>query len=231
MHRSLVFATAALAFSGLLATAPAFAQNGNPNAKGTAGQNAQEIVRDATQTVHQLESHTRLDNLLKQSKGVFIMPNLVTGAFFVGGSGAQGVLLKHNADGTWSDPAFLTISSVSIGPQGGGKAGSAAMILMTHKALNDFIQANNFSLNANAGLTVVNYSTQGQIAAGKSDVIIWSSQRGAFGGANVSVTDISQNTNQDREYYGKQVSANQILANKVASNNPATRKLRTSLPG
>jgi lipid-binding SYLF domain-containing protein len=190
--------------------------------------NAQQLVNGATQTVRKIKADSRFDTMLKQSKGVFIMPDVVQGAFIVGGTGAQGVLLKHNSDGTWSNPVFLTLGSVSVGAQVGGKAGPAAMILMTDKAVNDFTQSNNFSLNANAGLTVINYSATGQAPVGKGDIVVWSDQSGAFAGVNVSGADITQNSAQDHAYYGKQVDARQILSGGVSS--ARATKLKDALP-
>lgn len=227
MNKSLLMATAAAALSGFVFVAPGFAQT-RASGSGNEANSAQQIVSDATQTVAKIKADSHFDALLKRAKGIFIMPTLVKGAFIVGGQGAQGVLLKHNSDGTWSDPAFLTIGSISVGPQVGGKAGPAAMILMTNKALNDFTQANNFSLNANAGLTIIGYSAQGQAPVGKGDIIVWSDQSGAFAGANVSGADVTQNTTQDHEYYGKQVQATQILNGQVK--NPGAAKLRSELP-
>jgi lipid-binding SYLF domain-containing protein len=177
MNRALLLTTAALAMGGLVSVVPATAQTTTPNATGantTNSTNAEQLVNDATQTVRQIKADSRFDTMLKQSKGVFIMPNVLQGAFIVGGKGAQGVLLKHNSDGSWSNPVFLTMGSVSVGAQVGGKAGPAAMILMTDKALNDFTQANNFSINGNAGLTVINYSAEGQAPVGKGDIVVWS---------------------------------------------------------
>jgi lipid-binding SYLF domain-containing protein len=185
-------------------------------------------VNDAMQTVQKIKADSRFDTMLKQSKGVFIMPDVVQGAFIVGGKGAQGVLLKHNSDGSWSDPVFLLIGSVSVGAQVGGKAGPAAMILMTDKALNDFTQANSFSLNGNAGLTVINYSAKGQAPVGKGDIVVWSDQSGAFAGVNVSGADVNQNTAEDHAYYGKQVDAEQILSGAVS--NPHASQLKDALP-
>jgi lipid-binding SYLF domain-containing protein len=221
MQRNLLYATAVALLAGSVVT-------GTASAAGNEASSAQQLVNDASNTVAKIESDSHFEALLKQSKGVFIMPTLVKGAFIVGAQGAQGVLLKHNSNGTWSDPAFLTIGSISLGAQAGGKAGPAAMILMSDKALNDFTQANNFSLNGNAGLTVVGYSAQGQAPVGKGDIVVWSDQSGAFAGATVSGADITQNTTQDHQYYGKQVTAEQIL-NGTASN-PAANKLRQALP-
>jgi lipid-binding SYLF domain-containing protein len=221
---------------GFVSVGPVLAQATNPNSTiantntntSTTNSSAQQLVNDATQTVQKIKADSRFDSMLKQSKGVFIMPNVVQGAFIVGGKGAQGVLLKHNSDGTWSNPVFLTLGSVSVGAQAGGKAGPAAMILMTDKALNDFTQSNNFSLNGNAGLTVINYSAQGQAPVGKGDIVVWSDQSGAFAGVNVSGADVNQNPAQDHAYYGKKVDAKQILSGDVS--NPHASKLKGALP-
>jgi len=228
MRRIIILsATSALVSFGL-PPALAFAHGATQANASTEAQSGQQLVSDATNTVSKIKADSRFDKLLKDSKGVFIMPTLVKGAFIVGGQGAQGVLLKHNADGSWSDPAFLTIGSISVGAQAGGKAGPAAMLLMTNKALNDFTQANNFSLNGNAGLTIVGYSAAGQAPVGKGDIVLWSDQSGAFAGASISGADVTQNTTEDHQYYGKSVSASQILAGDAPSGK--AEKLKTALP-
>lgn len=228
MNKSLLLATSAAVLGGFVSMGPALAQSNSNSGNSSAAHSAQQLVNDAAQTAQQIKSDSRFDDLLKRAKGVYIMPNLVKGAFIVGGEGAQGVLLKHESDGTWSNPAFLTIGSISIGAQAGGKAGPAAMILMTDKALNDFTQGNNFSLNANAGLTIVNYSAQGQAPVGKGDIVIWSNQSGAFAGAEVSGANITQNTAEDHAYYGQHVDARQILEGKATT--AKAEKLRSDLP-
>ncbi len=229
MRKTLTLATAAIALGGFLSAAPAMAQSNTTNDESGQAHSAQQLVDGAEHTVTMIKADSRFDDALKQAKGVFIMPTLVKGAFVVGGEGAQGVLLKHDADGSWSDPAFLTLGSISIGAQVGGKAGPAAMLLMTDKALDDFTQANNFSLNANAGLTIIGYSAQGQAPVGKGDIVIWSDQSGAFAGATLSSADLTQNTAEDHAYYGKQVDAQQILAGNVSKS--GVDKLKNSLPG
>ncbi|PPQ26221.1 hypothetical protein CCS01_30855 [Rhodopila globiformis] len=241
MNRMMLAATAALAFGAFASAGPAVAQSGTDNgANGTghatgmmatnaSGQSsARQLVNDATPVVRKIEADHRYDRLLKQAKGIVIMPNLVKGAFLVGGQGGQGVLLKRDSNGTWSDPAFVSLGSVSVGAQAGGKAGPAALILMTDKAVNDLTRANRFSLGAGAGLTIINYSAQGQVSAGKSDIVAWSEQRGVFAGADVNGAVITQNTAEDKAFYGKPVNAREILAGQVR--NPQADALKSALP-
>ena len=47
-------------------------------------QSGQQIVDGAERTVRQIEADSRYDAILKQAKGVFIMPEVVKGAFIVG---------------------------------------------------------------------------------------------------------------------------------------------------
>jgi lipid-binding SYLF domain-containing protein len=223
-------ATAVIAAALLVATPAMAAQSGflATSAQQTQqARSAQKIVDNAANAIAQMKSNPRLDQLLPRAKGVFIIPTLIKGAFVIGGEGGTGVLLAHKP-GAWSDPAFFSLASGSIGPQIGGEAGPVVMLLMTRKAVDAFTGKGNFSLNANAGLTIVNYSARGQSNVGKGDVILWSGASGGFIGASVSGANISADTAKDRSYYGRPVSTRQITAGLVR--NAGADRLRSELP-
>jgi lipid-binding SYLF domain-containing protein len=165
---------------------------------------------------------------MKQAKGVFIVPELVKGAAIVGGSGGTGALLVRN-NGQWSDPAFLTIGSISIGPQVGGKAGPVAMFLMTDKAVANFTTHNNFSLNGKAALTIVNFSRTGEASLGKGDVVVWSGTSGLFAGFNISGSDVVADTKDDQAYYNNKTAGTKQIIDRQLTNAQAD-KLVTKLP-
>ena len=190
--------------------------------------NAQKVVAGATQDIHNLSANQNFTNLLKRAKGVFIVPSFFKGALVVGGSGGTGVLLAHD-NGHWSDPAFLTLGSVSIGAQAGAKGGTLVMFLMTDKAVADFTQTNNFSLNANSSLAVIKWSPAAQGSAGKGDVIIWSGANGVFAGLDVSGADIHADTGYDKAYYNNKLTGTkQIIQSQISPANAS--KLMTELP-
>ena len=145
----------------------------------------QQVVDASAKVIDNFKSNPNFTDLLKKAKGVFIVPDLIKGAVVVGGSGGTGVLVAHD-NGHWSDPAFMTIGSISIGAQAGGKAGPVVMFLMTDKAVGDFTQHDNFSINGNANLTIVTWSPNAQGSVGKGDVIVWSGQNGAFAGLDIN---------------------------------------------
>lgn len=177
---------------------------------------AEKQVNEATQVVMQMKRDHNVAQLLGRAHGVFVIPDYAKAAAVVGGRGGGGVVLAKE-DGKWSNPAFFNIGGVSVGAQAGVAAGSIAFLLMSDKAVNMFQnQANNFSLNANAGLTIVNYSATAQGSYGKGDVIVWSDTEGAFAGASIGVSDINRDEDENHAYYGQQVSAKQILTGKVS---------------
>jgi len=233
----LLYTVAAMALVGSIATVPAEARNANMPASGssqaqaTAQQapNADQLVRDATRTVQEMKRDQKFAGYMKKAKGIFIVPTMVKGSLIVGGAGGQGVLLAHK-NGQWSEPAFFSLGSVSFGAQAGGAAGPVAFLLMSDKALNDFVESNNFSLNANAGLTIVTYSAHGQADVGKGDVIVWSNMSGLQGSLNVSATDIVRNGNEDHNYYGRDISTKQIIAGQATAAKPEANKLKSELP-
>lgn len=193
------------------------------------GENAGEAIArvdKAVQVMQQMQADPGMAAQLKRATGVFVVPEYGRGALGVGARGGAGVLLVKRG-GTWKDPAFYNLGGVSIGAQAGGEGGPIAFVLNNQKALRSFMKDNNWSLNASAGLTVVNWSKKAQGSAGRGDVTVWSSAEGLFGGAAVSVTDINFDRDQTAAYYGRQVAARDVLAGKVA--NPQASSLRQAL--
>ncbi|HQT79724.1 MAG TPA: lipid-binding SYLF domain-containing protein [Rhodopila sp.] len=231
MRKSLLIAATAMGI-GAFSAGPVLAANPT-NANGSAGNSnaattADALLNGATRAIDNLNNDHSYAKLMHQAKGVFIVPNETTGALGIGGQGGQGVLLKRTNNG-WSNPAFMSIGTLSLGPQAGVSKGETVMLLMTRKAMDDFVQANNFSLGASAGLHVAGYTGNHQAPSqGNNDVVVWSNHSGAYVGANIKATDISANSKEDQNFYNKSVSTQQILNGDV-SQQAAAKPLISSL--
>ncbi len=195
-------------------------------AQASAKDDAQQLVKDAVAALQKVQSDTNFAGLIRQAKGILIIPHLVKGALVVGGQSGQGVLLAQQ-NGAWSDPAFMDVGSISIGPQAGGEAGPIVMLLMSDKAFNQFLSSNNFSLGASAGLTLVNYVNSAPEGQAKGDIVVWSGTQGAYAGASLIGSDYKADDAEDSAYYGKDVSTKQIIQG--AAHNPDANELVSKL--
>ncbi|XSG81647.1 MAG: lipid-binding SYLF domain-containing protein [Methyloligella sp. ZOD6] len=176
---------------------------------------AKELLNEATGVVDQMKGDPELAKLLDRAKGVYIVPDFGRGALVVGGRGGGGlVLAKQN--GEWTNPAFFDFGAISFGPQAGVSAGSVAFLLMSDEAVNAFKNGNVFSLNAEAGLSIVDYSANAQDSIGKGDIVFWSDTEGAYAGATVSLTDVNWDEDDNGAFYDKSVDAARILNGEVS---------------
>lgn len=190
---------------------------------------ASEDLREASILIQKIKSQPELADLMQRSKAVFLVPDYGRGGFVVAGQGGDGVLLARTGASEWSAPLFYNIGGISIGLQAGAEGGSVAMFLMTERALNSFKQQNNFSLNADAGLTIINYSARAQGSLGKGDVVIWSDAKGAYAGVSLGVSDIFWDGDETRAYYGKTVTPAAVINGQVQA--PASAELDDALRG
>jgi SH3 domain-containing YSC84-like protein 1 len=185
--------------------------------------NAMQHVDGAVNVVHRMESEAGMDKLLQQAKGVFIVPSFGRAALVIGAGGGPGVLLLKRGT-TWSDPAFYTIGGVSAGAQAGIQAGSIAYVLNSDKAIDNFTRNNKFSIDANAGLTIINWSKEAERAAGRGDVVAWTDTKGLYGALAVGITDIHYDARETSAYYNQKVAANDVVNGKVKNPHSATLK-------
>lgn len=220
---------AAVGLACLLACAgpPALAQDTNAGSASQRQQAAYKRVSDAVGAVHAMAKAPGMTELVARARGVYIVPGYGRAAFGVGAAGGSGVLMARRKDGSWGNPAFFTTGALSVGLQAGVEGGPIALLLMNQKALDHFRNKNNFSLSADAGLTVVNFA---RVASGTltGDVIAWSGNKGLFGNvATLAINDIRYNPRLTDAYYGKPTTALEAIDGSAA--NPQSDALRAAL--
>ncbi len=211
------------------APAPAPATRAAPaDTASKAQKNAEARVTAALAVVPQIEAEPRMKQLLQTAKGILIVPKYGRAALGVGAEGGAGLLLLKHADGSWSSPAFYDLGGLTVGLQAGGEGGAIAMVLNNDKAVSEVMKKTNFSLNAEAGLTVVNWSKMAMGTAGTGDVVAWSGTKGLFGdAAAIGLTGIRFNEKLTNAYYGRTLAPKDIASASVS--NAQAKPLRQAL--
>lgn len=207
---------------------PYFPSSGQTQA--VQAEDAAEQVTESVAVVKQMERDGNLRAVLEQARGIFIVPDYGRIALGIGARGGEGVLLVKTQGG-WSDPLFYNYGGISGGFQAGAEGGSIAMILNNEKAVNSFMQNNNWSLNADLGLTIINWSAKGQASVGKGDVVVWADTEGLLGDLAISVTDINFDEDETAAFYGGNTTLADILNGKVQSPPQVVSTLKQALPG
>ena len=189
---------------------------------------AERHVVQAANVVHRLEMDTRMRSLLLAAKGIFIVPSYKRAAVGIGGQGGAGLFLVKHEDGSWSQPVFYNTGGLSLGLQVGAQGGVLVFVLNNQKAIDAFLKKTNVSLNAKAGLTVVNWNRMVQGSTGEGDVIAWSDSKGLFGdAATVELSGVRINQKLNNAYYHRTLSATDIIGGKT--NNPQADRLVQAL--
>ncbi|MGZ5182145.1 MAG: lipid-binding SYLF domain-containing protein [Ramlibacter sp.] len=209
--------------------APA-AQGGKAGAGDTATRRQQAAAKrlsDAAGVAGSMSAAPAMPDLLARARGVYIVPTYGRAALGVGAEGGAGVLIVRQSSGSWGNPAFFNLGGISLGLQAGAEGGAIALVLMNQKAVDSFRKRNNFSLSADAGITVVNFARMAQ-GSTTGDVVAWSGSKGLFGNAaTVAINDIRYNQRLTEAYYGKPVTAMQAIDS--SEPNPQADPLRRAL--
>ncbi|MCS6897282.1 MAG: lipid-binding SYLF domain-containing protein [Nitrospira sp.] len=167
---------------------------------------------------------------VKEAKGIFIVPRMWKGAFFFGGEGGTGVFLaKHEATGEWSDPAFYTMGTASVGFQFGVQASEIVLFAMTQRGVESML-TNTFKLGADVSVAAgpVGAGVEGATAVLSADLVTFSRTKGLFGGLSLEGAVIAVRDESNRRYYGKEVRPTEILIMRTVSN-PQSAGLRAAL--
>jgi SH3 domain-containing YSC84-like protein 1 len=184
---------------------------------------AKKVVENSSMTLEGFmadPANKEFQNLIKKAKGVYITPSLLKGAFVVGVSGGNGVLLiRDKQSGKWMGPAFYTLGGASFGIQAGGEASEVVLLILTDRGVKAFMSSN-FKLGADIGIAAgpVGGGVAAETANLSADILSFSRSKGLFGGLSLEGAVVKVRVGMNEAYYGKKLSPSQILVGGRASN-------------
>jgi lipid-binding SYLF domain-containing protein len=204
-------------------------------AKAASKAEAQAIVDKSKGTLADFMSdanYSWLQTNLKKAKGVLIFPQVIKGGFFIGGSGGTGILfVRDAASGSWSEPAFYTVGSVTFGLQIGGEAAEVMMLAMSQKAINTLF-ASSVKLGGDASIALgpVGGGAKGGVTVPDitADFLSFAKSKGLYAGLNLEGSVLAVRDSLNEAYYGKRVKPVDIIVKKDVSN-PGAKELRAAL--
>lgn len=155
------------------------------------------------------------DWLLARAEGIAILPEVVKGGVFIGGSGGSGVLLVRHKDGSWSNPVFIGIAGASFGPQFGIQTADVILVFTTRKSI-EGITGGKITLGADASAAAgpvgraASASTSAMLDA---EIYSYSRAKGLFAGVSLAGSVLFIRDKADQRFYQKKdVLASDILS-------------------
>jgi lipid-binding SYLF domain-containing protein len=155
------------------------------------------------------------DQILKRAEAILIIPKLAKGGLIVGAERGTGVFsVKDHATGAWGAPSFMTLTGGSIGWQLGFTSVDMVLLVMNRDAIDDLLDSE-FTLGANASVAVgpvgrsAELSTDATLTA---QILAYSRAKGLFAGLAIKGATLEDDQDANASFYGKPVSAKQVIA-------------------
>jgi lipid-binding SYLF domain-containing protein len=171
-------------------------------------------------------------DLFEKAVCVGIVPSEIKGAFLVGGAYGRGVLVcRRHGDGAWGAPSMFTIGAGSFGFQIGGEATDVVFIVRNEAGARKLVQ-DSVKLGGDVSVTA---GPIGRTAEGATDaqlhaeILSYSRTRGLFAGISLNGAVVKQDQDDNRDLYGRKVSAKEILIEGLVSPPPAAEPLVRAL--
>lgn len=197
----------------------------------SATSNEAERVRQASEVLTEFGRipETRIpDGLLSQAYGVAIIPSVIKVGFILGARRGRGVLMVRDDDGSWSNPAFITLTGGSFGWQIGGQSTDVILVFKSRRSI-DGITGGKFTLGADASVAAGPVGRQTGAATDVSfgaEVYSYSRSRGLFVGVALEGASMQIDEAANRTYYGSDaLTAADILQDRSLQSPPDAQAL------
>ena len=169
---------------------------------------ARHVIDAAAITVERVRQGQKttatMDDYLRRSRGVLIIPKYSKASFIVGGSFGDGVLVKRLSESSFGDPAFYRMTAGSLGLQAGMQFSEIVFMILTDKGL-EAVLNDEFKIGANVGISVGTVGAGAEAATTTNvgnDIVAYSMNAGLFAGGSFEGAVIKPRKDWNAAVYG-----------------------------
>jgi lipid-binding SYLF domain-containing protein len=165
-------------------------------------------------------------DLLNKAECVIVVPTVKKAAFIVGASYGRGVMTCRSGPdfrGRWTPPAMYAIEGGSFGLQAGGQSTDYVLLIMNEKGAKS-VMSSKVKLGGDASVAAgpVGRATSAETdIVMKAEILSWSRNRGVFAGLSLQGSTLRSDDDANKNLYGKELNAKQILTEKTVTTPPA----------
>lgn len=153
--------------------------------------------------------------LLSRAYAVAVVPHVIKIGFGLGARRGKGILVVRQDDGSWSNPAFITLTGGSFGFQIGAQSTDIILVFKTRKGV-DGIANGKLTLGADASIAagpVGRHTSVSTDITFKSEVYSYSRSRGLFAGVALEGAGVAMDESANAAFYGSpKITTEQIFA-------------------
>lgn len=171
-------------------------------------------------------------DLLKQSEGLVIIPKMINAGLGIGGKRGKGVAVVKLADGSWSNPVFITLTGGSFGFQVGVQSVDLVLVFK-HKGVLTKVKNGDFTIGGDisaAAGPVGRSSTASTDHTLEAEVYSYSRSRGLFAGISINGSNLAIDKSANANFYGEGTTSQQIFETGKSTSAPVV-ELKTALKG
>ena len=158
-------------------------------------------------------------DLLRDAKAIAVIPDRIKAGFIFGGSRGEGLISVKSADGTWSNPCFITMTGGSVGFQAGVSSTDVVLVFRTQRGVDSIVRGK-FTLGADASAAAgpvgrtASASTDAQM---KAEIYSYSRTRGLFAGVALDGSVLRIDYDANAAVYGAGVTPRRIFEGGVSN--------------
>ena len=158
------------------------------------------------------------DKLLDEAHAIVVVPDSIKAGLVIGGRRGHGLLSVKNADGSWSNPSFVSLTGASIGFQAGVQSSDIVLVFRSDRGLESIVNGK-FTLGADAGIAAgpvgrsASAATDGEM---KAEIWSWSRARGLFAGVALDGAVLAIDDAANEAVYGRDTTPRMIFEGRLA---------------